>query len=338
MKVKNILISQPEPTNLENSPYYRLKEKYDLNLTFFKFFDIVGVPATEFRKSRIHVKDYTAVIFNSKNSIDHFFRMEKELRETPADSVKYFCTTEAIALYLQNYVQYRKRKVFFANQTFADLIDLLSKHKEEKFLFPCSSEKQTEYTKMLDKGKYKYTKAVMYRSVPKDLTHFDLSKFDMIVLFSPIGVRSLLESFPNFAEQNDITVAAFGLSTHAAINAANIKLTIAAPSKNAPSMTAAIENYILDREQGAVIVSKPASLKKNSAKKNNAKKTKSVFTNKNKYKQLIEEKKARKAQKRLERQLEKARREAELQQKLAAEIGTPAEASLVAETTNTVTD
>ncbi len=319
MKIKNILISQPEPANLEKSPYYKLIENYNLKLTFYKFFEVVGVSATEFRKSRIHINDHSAVIFNSKQAVDHFFRMSKELRETPSDEMKYFCTTEAIALYLQNYIQYRKRKVFAASQTFADLIDLISKHKEEHFLFPCSSEKQTEYTKLLDKGKFKYTKAIMYKSVPKDLSKFDMNKFDMIVLFSPIGVRSLLESYPDFKENCKTIVAAFGTSTHAALNNAEIKITVAAPTKNAPSMATAIENFILGKELGAVIVSKPTSLKKNGLKKNNTKKTKSVFTNKSKYKQLLEEKKAAAAARRKERQAEKARKEAELKAAAAIE-------------------
>ncbi len=338
MEVKNILISQPEPSNLEKSPYYPLIEKYDANLTFFKFFDIVGVPVAEFRKSRIHINDYSAVIFNSKNAIDHFFRISKELREPPADSMKYFCTTKALALYLQNYVQYRKRKVFHSEQTFADLIDLMMKHKEERFLFPCSSEKQTENTKMLDKGKFKYTKAIMYRSIPKDLTHFDLSEFDMIALFSPIGVKSLLDSFPNIAGNDNIYIAGFGTATHAAINAAGIKLAIAAPSKNAPSMPAAIENFILDKEQGATIVSKPSSLKKSASKKNAGKKNKSVFTNKSKLKQMLEEKKAANAAKRKQRQLEKAQKEAEALKQKAAELGEMAATTIAAATSTKVTD
>ena len=210
------------------------------------------------------------------------------------------------------------------------------KHKEERFLFPCSSEKQTDNTKMLDKGKFKYTKAIMYRSVPKELTHFDLSKYDMIVLFSPIGVKSLLESFPNFAENENIIVAGFGPATHSAINAAGIKLTIAAPAKNAPSMPAAIENFILGKEQGATIIAKPTSLKKSSAKKNAGKKTKSVFTNKSKYKQMLEEKKAANAAKRRERQLEKARKEAEALRKQAEELGIAYEAPVAAETSTTI--
>ena len=213
MKVKKILVSQPEPADLEKSPYKNLVTKYGVDITFYKFFEVVGLTASEFRKSRIHLNEYTAIIFNSKNSVDHFFRLAKELREVIPDTMKYFCSTEAIAHYLQNYIQYRKRKIFFGNQYFADLIEILAKHREEKFLFPCSDEKQTEYTKMLDKAKFKYTKATMYTSVPRDLKQFNLKDYDLICLFSPIGVRSLLQSFPNVAEQN-ATIAAFGTSTH----------------------------------------------------------------------------------------------------------------------------
>ena len=182
MKVKKILISQPAPADLEKSPYKNLVNQYGVDITFFKFFEVVGLTASEFRKSRIHLSEYTAIIFNSKNSIDHFFRLAKELREVIPDTMKYFCTSEAIALYLQNYIQYRKRKIFFGAQYFADLIEVLSKHREEKFLFPCSDEKQTEYTKLLDKNKFKYTKATMYTSVPRDLKEFSLKDYDVICL------------------------------------------------------------------------------------------------------------------------------------------------------------
>lgn len=322
MKVKNILISQPEPPSIEKSPYYKLIEKYNLNLTFYKFFDIVGLTASEFRKTRIHLKDYTAVIFNSKNSVDHFFRLSKELRETIPETMKYFCSTESIALYLQNYIQYRKRKIFFGNQYFSELVDIMTKHKEEKFLFPCSDEKQTEYTKMLDKAKFKYSKATMYRSVSKDLKEFNLEDFDMIVLFSPMGVRSLLENYPDFKGDN-ILVAAFGVSTHAALTAAGVKLSILAPTKAAPSMSAAIENFVLGRQQEAVLVTKPTSLRKSSLKKTGVKKTKSVFTSKSKYKALMEEKKAKAAERRKARAEEKARKEAEKAAQLLAEGNNP---------------
>lgn len=313
MKIKKILISQPEPADLEKSPYKNLVNKYGVDITFYKFFEVVGLSVSEFRKSRIHLTEYTAIIFNSKNSIDHFFRLAKELREIIPDTMKYFCTSEAIALYLQNYIQYRKRKIFFGNQYFSDLIEILQKHREEKFLFPCSDEKQTEYTKLLDKAKFKYTKATMYTSVPRDLTHFKLKDFDLICLFSPIGVRSLIKNFPNIAEEN-VTIAAFGASTHTALKAAGIKLTIAAPTKTSPSMAMAIENYINGKGQDDIVISRPSSLKKENnphraASANAAaalKKSKSVFANKAKYKQLQEERKAQAAARRAERQAEKA--------------------------------
>ena len=306
MKVKKILVSQPEPADLEKSPYKNLVTKYGVDITFYKFFEVVGLSVSEFRKSRIHLGDYTAVIFNSKNSVDHFFRLAKELRENIPDTMKYFCSTEAIAHYLQNYIQYRKRKIFFGNQYFADLIEILSKHREEKFLFPCSDEKQTEYTKMLDKAKFKYTKATMYTSVPRDLTQFKLKDYDVVCLFSPIGVRSLLQSFPNIAEQS-INIAAFGTSTHAALKAAGIKLTIAAPTKASPSLAMAIENYINGKGQDEAIISRPSAMKKDGTHKvsssttGTVKKTKSVFANKAKYKQLQEERKAQAAARRAER-------------------------------------
>ena len=310
MKVKKILISQPEPADLEKSPYKVLVSKYGLDLTFYKFFEVVGLSASEFRKSRIHLTEYTAIIFNSKNSVDHFFRMAKELRELIPDTMKYFCSTEAIALYLQNYIQYRKRKIFFGNQYFADLIDVMQKHRDEKFLFPCSDEKQTEYTKLLDKAKFKYTKATMYTSVPRDLTHFDLKEYDMICLFSPIGVRSLLKNFPDVKDES-ILIAAFGASTHSALKAAGLKLTIAAPTKTSPSMAMAIENFINGKTQDEVITARPSTLKKDnghnpkSFSQNATKKPKSVFANKPKYKQLQEERKAQAAARRAERKAER---------------------------------
>lgn len=309
MKVKKILISQPEPADLEKSPYKTLVNKYGLDLTFYKFFEVVGLSVSEFRKTRIHLTEYTAVIFNSKNSVDHFFRMAKELREVIPDSMKYFCSSEAIALYLQNYIQYRKRKIFFGNQYFADLIDVMSKHREEKFLFPCSDEKQTEYTKLLDKAKFKYTKAMLYTSVPRDLSRFNLADYDMVCLFSPIGVRSLLKNFPDVKETN-IHIAAFGTSTHAALKAAGLKLSIAAPTKASPSMAMAIENFINGKGQDEVIATRPASAKKDASHSGRSsasgaavpKKSKSVFVNKAKYKQLQEERKAQAAARRAERQ------------------------------------
>ncbi len=311
MKIKKILISQPEPADLEKSPYRNLVRKLGVNLTFFKFFEVVGIPASEFRKTRIHIGEYSAIIFNSKNSIDHFFRMLKELRETVSEDMKYFCSTEAIALYLQNYIQYRKRKVFYGNQYFSDLIEILSKHRDEKFLFPCSDEKQTEYTKALDKAKFKYTKAPMYTSKPRNLTQFDIDSFDAIALFSPIGVRSLVKNFPDIKEHTGILIAAFGTSTHAALKEHGIKLSIVAPTQSAPSMAMALENYILGKEQDSVVTSKGEYSKHGMKNTITAgKKTKPVIANKEIYKQRMEEKKAQAAARRAARAAEKARLEA----------------------------
>lgn len=323
MKVKKILISQPEPADLEKSPYRNLVNNHNLSLTFYKFFDVQGISASEFRKTRIHLTEHTAIIFNSRHSVDNFFRMAKELREVIPETMKYFCTTESIALYLQTYIQYRKRKIFFGGQTFADLIELMNKHRDEKFLFACSDEKTTEYTKQLDKAKFKYTKAPLYRSVPKDLKHFDLNDFDMITLFSPIGVRSLIQNFPD-AKDSNILIAAFGASTQSALSHAGFKVTVAAPTKVAPSMATAIENFVSGKQLESPVI-KTSSAKKTAttsrskttaSSETKTRKTKSVFTSKAKYKQLMEEKKAKSAARRAERAAEKARREAENATKL----------------------
>ena len=320
MKIKKILVSQPQPVDLEKSPYRNLIQKHGVDITFYKFFEVVGISASEFRKTRIHLSDHTAIIFNSKNSIEHFFRMMKELRETVSEDMKYFCATEAIALYLQNYVQYRKRKVFYGNQYFSDLVDIINKHRDEKFIFPCSDEKQTEYTKALDKAKIKYTKAPMYTSAPRDLTQFNIDDYDVIALFSPIGVRSLVKSFPDIKDHN-VLIAAFGTSTHAALKEQGIKLSIAAPTQSAPSMAMAIENYILGRSQDTVITRK-SEPSKNGIRNtivNVAKRAKPVIANKEVYKQRMEEKKAQAAARRAERAAEKARKEKEAAEKSKAD-------------------
>ncbi|MBR1799781.1 MAG: uroporphyrinogen-III synthase [Bacteroidales bacterium] len=307
MEIKKILISQPEPANIEKSPYRNLVKEHKAQITFYKFFDVVGISASEFRKTKIHFHDYTAIIFNSKNSIDHFFRMLKELRGTVDEQWKYFCSTETIALYLQNYIQYRKRKVFFGTQMFADLVEVMNKHREENYLFPCSDEKQTEYIKMLDKAKLKYTKAPMYTSIPKDLTHLNIPEtFDIIALFSPIGVRSLVKSYPNIKDSN-VKVAAFGASTQAALKEQGITLTISAPTKVAPSMAMALENYVQGKP--LVTTSKVESARQPRSTAAPVKKNKPVIANKEVYKQRMEEKKAQAAARRAERAAAKAKKE-----------------------------
>ena len=305
MKIKKILISQPEPADLEKSPYRNLIQKHGLDLTFYKFFEVVGISASDFRKTRIHIAEYTAIIFNSKHSIDHFFRMLKDLRETVSEDMKYFCATEQIALYLQNYIQYRKRKVFYGNQVFSELVDLIAKHKDEKYLFPCSDEKQTEYTKALDRAKIKYVKAPMYTSVPRDLSQFKLEDYDAIALFSPIGVRSLVKNFPDIKSRN-IVIAAFGTSTHAALKENGLKLTIGAPTQTAPSMAMAIENYILGKYGNSSSSKSESKRPKSSSSATSApKRSKPVIANKEVYKQRMEEKKAEAAAKRAARAAEK---------------------------------
>lgn len=241
--IKNILISQPEPTDLLKNQYKALSSKYEVEFTFYKFFDVVGISNREFRDYKISLLDYSAVIFTSKLSVDNYFRLAKELRLNIPESMKYFCITEAVANYMQNYVQYRKRKIFYGKLTFKDLVDVIVKHKEEKFIIPCAEDATIEYFKMLDAAKISYTKAIMYRSETKDLTNIDIKKFDMIAMFSPIGVKSFVQSFPDITSE-DIFIAAFGTTTQTALKSAKLKTYIPAPTKEAPSMIMAIDNFL----------------------------------------------------------------------------------------------
>lgn len=241
--IKNILISQPAPLDIEKSQYKILIDNHGVELTFNKFFDITGVSNKDFRASKINILDHSAVIVTSKLAIDNYFKLAKELRLVIPKSMKFFCVTEGIANYLQNYIQYRKRKIFYGKLQFSELIDTMLKHKEETFLYPCSDDTSSENFKLLDKNKIKYTKSVMYRSVPNDLRGLDIEKFDMVVMFSPIGVSSFIESFPSYNHEK-IDFAAFGLSTQAALKDAKIKTIIPAPTPATPSMIMAIDRYM----------------------------------------------------------------------------------------------
>ncbi|MCK4569264.1 MAG: uroporphyrinogen-III synthase [Bacteroidales bacterium] len=243
MKIKNILVSQPEPADLEKSPYGELAKNFNLNIDFNKFIKIEGVNSKEFRKNRIHLLDFTAIIFTSRNSVDHFFRLAKDLRVEIPDTLKYFCISESTAFYLQKYVQYRKRKIFHGKQSFEQLLELIKKHKEEKYLLPCSDIHKASMTKMLEEQKVNYQKAVFYKTLASDLSHLDIKAYDMLIFFSPSGVKSLVKNFPEF-KQNSTLIAAFGPTTGKAVNEAGFKLNISAPTKTAPSMTMAIEQYI----------------------------------------------------------------------------------------------
>ena len=248
MKIKNILVSQPKPLDLEKSPYGDLALKYKLNIEFYKFIKIEGIPAKDFRKDRVNLADHTAVIFTSRSAVDHFFRIAKELRVEVSDTMKYFCISESTAFYLQKYVQYRKRKIFHGKQNFADLIDIIRKHKGEKFLLPCSDIHKVSMSDLLDSNEIDYTKAVIYKTVASNLSKLEIEKYDMLIFFSPSGVASLFKNFPNY-QQNGAIIAAFGPTTSTAILNAGLKLDLAAPTKASPSMTMAIEEYILNESK-----------------------------------------------------------------------------------------
>jgi len=243
LKIKNILVSQPKPADMDKSPYGELCKKFNVNIDFHKFITIEGISAQEFRKAKGTFNDHTAIILTSRHAVDHFFRMAKELRYEIPDSLKYFCISESTAYYLQKYVQYRKRKIFYGKQNFADLLSVVKKHGDEKFLVPSSDiHKQTMFT-LLDKEKINYSNAVIYRTVASNLSHLDIDKYDLIIFFSPAGIKSLQNNFPDY-EQNEKLIAAFGPTTAKAVKDANMKLTIPAPTQSAPSMTMAIEEYL----------------------------------------------------------------------------------------------
>lgn len=276
--VKNILISQPAPADISKSQYQLLIDAHNVKLTFRKFFDVKGIANKEFRASKINLLDHTAVIVTSKLAVDNYFQLAKELRLTIPESMKFFCVTESIANYLQNYIQYRKRKIFYGKLRFGELVETLLKHKEETYLYPCSDDTSIDNFKLLDKNKIKYTKAVMYRSEPNDLTDLDFDKLDLIVMFSPIGVKSFIKSFPDY-DFSKIVFAAFGAGTQAELKASKIKTMIPAPTPKTPSMIMAIDKYLsMDSEELAEHekkideeFAKKADKKSNASKKTTAK-------------------------------------------------------------------
>jgi uroporphyrinogen-III synthase len=242
-KVKSILISQPKPDS-PKSPYFSLAKKYKVDIEFQQFIKVEPVIARDFRKSRISINEYSAIILTSRNSIDHLFRLCDELRIKLSQETKYFCITEAIALYLQKYIQYRKRKVFYGNGTVKELKELLLKHKEnERFLLPGSNIRTKKLPSFLEENGFNYQEAMFYKTVSADLKDLDLSKYDMIVFFSPQGLNSLQENFPDF-KQGDTLIAGFGPATCKSIEEAGLKLEIKAPSPEARSMATALERFM----------------------------------------------------------------------------------------------
>lgn len=241
--VKNILISQPTPPDPIKNPYKDLSEKHGVSIDFHKFIKIEGVPGRIFRKDRVNIAEHTAIIFTSRNAVDHFFRICKEMRIEVPESLKYFSISESTSYYLQKYIQFRKRKVFHGQQNFKDLIEILKKHKDEKFLLPCSDIHKQSLPKLLDDNKINYTKAVIYKTLASDLSDIDVNKYDMMIFFSPSGVKSLLKNFPEY-QQGETKIGVFGPTTAKAVKEAGLTLNLNAPTKTAPSMTMALDQFL----------------------------------------------------------------------------------------------
>lgn len=243
MKIKKVLVSQPKPAT-EKSPYFDLAEKYNLKLEFRPFIKVEGVTVKEFRQEKVNILDHTAIIFTSRTAIDHFFRICGELRITVPDTMKYFCISEATAFYLQKYIVYRKRKIFYGDKKVDDMTKILLKHKTEIFLVPLSDIHKENIPGLLDKLRLKYTKAILYKTVASDLSDIkNLKEYDIIAFYTPSGIKSLFQNFPDFVQDTTI-IAAFGPATAEAVEEAGLRLDIQAPTSKCPSMTMAIEEFI----------------------------------------------------------------------------------------------
>lgn len=248
MKIKKVLVSQPKPAS-EKSPYYDIAEKYGVEIVFRPFIKVESLSPKEFRQQKISILEHTAIVFTSRHAIDHFFNLCAELRVTIPETMKYFCVTESIALYIQKYVQYRKRKIFFGNTgKFDDLLPAIVKHKNEKYMIPMSDVHTDEIKNMLDKTKIHHTEAVMYRTVSNDFTADEVFDYDMLIFFSPAGVTSLQKNFPNF-EQGAIQIATFGSTTAQAVRDAGLRLDLEAPNPKTPSMTAALDMFLKEHNE-----------------------------------------------------------------------------------------
>lgn len=247
MNIKKILVSQPRPTS-EKSPYFEIADKYGIEIDFRPFIKVEGLTSKEFRQSKINISDFTAVIFTARTAIDHFFRLCEEMRITIPDTMKYFCTTESIALYLQKYTVYRKRKIFHGTAgKLEELVPFLQKHNKERVLYAVSDVNKND-TNILDEHNIKYTKAVMYRTVSTKFEPDEPFDYDMLLFFSPSGIDSLLKNFPDF-HQGDIKIGCFGSSTAKAIKDAGLRLDVEAPSPKTPSMTAALDNFLKEEKE-----------------------------------------------------------------------------------------
>ena len=242
MKVKTILVSQPEP-KIENSPYFDLIEKQKVKIDFRPFIHVEGVSAKEIRQQKVDLNNYTAIILTSRNAIDHFFRVAEEMRFKVPDTMKYFCQSEAVAFYLQKYVVYRKRKIYVGKRTFSELSPLIKKYKDEKFLMPNTDKVKDEVPDTLNALGVNWKQAIFYKTVISDLSDLADVYYDILVFFSPSGIDSLFQNFPDF-KQNETRIAVFGDTTIKAVEEKGLRVDIAAPTPETPSMTMALEKYI----------------------------------------------------------------------------------------------
>lgn len=242
MKVRTILVSQPEP-KIENSPYFDLIEKQKVKIDFRPFIHVEGVSGKDVRAQKVDLTQYSAIILTSRNSVDHFFRIAEELRFKVPDTMKYFCLSEAVAYYLQKYVVYRKRKIYVGKRTFSELSPLIKKYKNEKFLLPTSDKLKEEVPEILNELKVDWKEAIFYKTVISDLSDLRDVYYDILVFFSPSGIESLFENFPDFI-QRDTRIAVFGNTTVKAATDMGLRVDIQAPTPETPSMTMALEKYI----------------------------------------------------------------------------------------------
>lgn len=241
--IKKILISQPKPAS-EKSPYYDIANDFGVELVFRPFIKVEGLSAREFRAQRVNIADYTAIVFTSRHAIDNFFTLAKEMRVTIPEDLKYFCVTETISLYIQKYVQYRKRKVFFGDTgKIADLMPMIQKHKNDKYFIPQSDVHSSELSELLDSKGISYTNGVMYRTVSNDFTSEEEFDYDMLVFFSPSGIQSLLKNFPDY-NQGGTAIATFGPATAKSVTDAGLRLDLQAPTPEYPSITSALDAYL----------------------------------------------------------------------------------------------
>lgn len=242
LNIKKMLVSQPKPAS-EKSPYFDISQKYGVEIDFRPFIKVEGMSAKEFRQQRIAILDYSAVIFTARTAIDHFFHLCEELRVSIPESMKYFCMTEQIAVYLQKYIIYRKRKIFYGTGKPEDIVTIITKHGKEKYLAPVSDVHKDELFEMMETKNIDYTKAIMYRTVSNEFSKDEKFDYDMLVFFSPSGISSLLKNFPDFKQEN-IKIGCFGPTTAKAVKEAGLRLDVEAPTPEAPSMTAALDQYL----------------------------------------------------------------------------------------------